>query len=142
VKRLATLAFALFVTASVIQAQQSRDPDILARIALMQGIEAATETLGDMTSGRTAFDADRAAAATLEIASLADQISAAFTAEVLDSESGALPVIWADWQGFTDQAADLATAARAVRANAVGPLRAGLADIGATCRACHSSFRQ
>ncbi len=57
----------------------------------------------------------------------------------------ALPVIWEDWQGFTDAAARLEQAAAALREAGQGGDQAGVAQafaqVGQTCSGCHQTYR-
>lgn len=62
----------------------------------------------------------------------------------LPGQTRALPAIWADIEGYVEAERDFARAAQAVQAVAGDGLdgtRPLFAELGGTCRACHSDFR-
>lgn len=123
-------------------AQDATNPVVIERMRVMSEIGAATKVLGDMVSGRTAFDETRADQAAASLVQLAGRVPGAFSEPATDPASEALPSIWANWSTFTARASDMRAAAMAVDPSSAGSLRAGLADIGGACRACHTTFRQ
>lgn len=60
-------------------------------------------------------------------------------------DTKATPAIWSDWAGFQKAAKDFETAATAVAsaasANNIDGVKAGFAQLGATCGACHDKYR-
>lgn len=123
-------------------AQDARNPVVAERMRLMSDVGAASKILGDMVSGRTTFDQARAAQAAATLVQLSNRMPDAFAAQETDPASDALPSIWENWSTFTARAETLRAAVQAVDPSSAGSLRAGLADIGGACRACHTTFRK
>ncbi|SDW69906.1 Cytochrome c556 [Roseicitreum antarcticum] len=130
------------VAAVPVRAQQASNPVVAERMRLMSDIGAASKIMGDMVSGRSAFDAARAAQAASTLAQLSSRVPDAFTANETDPASEALPSIWANWSTFTARADAMRTAAQNIDTSSEGGLRAGLAELGGACRACHTTFRE
>lgn len=124
------------------RAQQASNPVVAERMRLMSDIGAASKVMGDMVSGRTAFDAARAAGAASTLAQLSARVPDAFTANETDPASDALPSVWANWPTFLARADAMRAAAQNIDTASQSGLRAGLADLGGACRACHTTFRQ
>ena len=61
------------------------------------------------------------------------------------ADSFALPALWASQDDFLTKVADLNTAAAAMQVAAatdVEGVKAGMAQLGAACSACHKAYRQ
>lgn len=123
-------------------AQEVKNPIVAERMRLMSDIGAASKILGDMVSGRTTFDQARAAQAAETLTQLSGRMPDAFAAPETDPASDALPSIWQNWSAFSARAETLHAAVKSVDPSSTGSLRAGLADIGGACRACHTNFRR
>lgn len=117
------------------------NPAVQARVEVMDTIRRNTAVLGDMASGKSAFDAAAAQAAQGALADAAGQIAVRFEAPETDPASEARPEIWHNWDDFVTRAEVLVTAAEALDASDLGSLQAGMRDVGGTCRACHSDYR-
>ncbi len=117
---------------------------VLARMDAMKAIGDATKVLGEMAKGTTAFDVEAARAAAETIASHAAETPVLFEAREDDPKSEALPGIWENFEDFTAKAADLQALAGdlAMGLDTPDALRAGLGDLGATCKACHTEYRE
>lgn len=118
-----------------------RDPQVKARMELMDTIAASTKTLGDMASGKVAFDATAATAAKTALADAAAKVPAAFEPQATDPVSEARPEIWTNWADFVTKSEALLTAAEAVGTTSAETVGAGLGAIGGSCKACHSAYR-
>ncbi len=137
-------AAALIALATAVQAADPTEPHVVERTKSMKTIGQNTKLLGDMAKGSTDFDAAAAQAAATAIAAEAAQIATLFETEADDPASEAKPVIWTQYDDFTAKAADLervaSAAAGSIQAKAdLGP---ALGELGAACKACHSTYRE
>ncbi|MFN3643514.1 MAG: c-type cytochrome [Gemmobacter sp.] len=122
-------------------AQEATLPEVKARKQQMQEQRMAVAVLGDMASGKTAFDAGAAAAAKAALAELGVGIPAKFEAEVTEAASKAKPEIWMMWDDFVVKSEALTVAANALDASSLDGVRAGMPAIGGSCQACHQLYR-
>lgn len=136
-----TLAFGLIALAGAAAAQQAANPVVRDRMAAMDTIRVNTGVLGNMASGRAAFDADAAIAAKTALAAVAAELPALFEAPETDPLSKASARIWSDYAGFTREAEVLLTAAEALDTSSLDGIKAGMGAVGGTCRACHQAYR-
>lgn len=141
-----TIAFTgLLAVASVAWAHSGvKDQDVMARMNLMSDIAENVKLIGAMAKGETPFDADKVNAALDQIAEQSKTIPAMFENRAQDPKSEALPVIWEDWQGFVDRATDgeKAAARLAGSVSSRDDLGQVLGKIGASCKACHETYRK
>ena len=114
---------------------------VKARMMLMDGVKAATGTLGAMGKGEMAFDADKAGEARQALIDHAAKIPAAFEAQEMDPKSTALPAIWENWADFEMKAQAMGAAAEELDTSDLGWVQAGMGDLGGTCAACHKAYR-
>ena len=140
----AALGATLTIASATDAHSDASNPAVKARMEAMKVIGAQTKVLGDMAKGATAFDAAAAQAAAATMAAEAAKIPALFEPQEDDPESEAKPIIWDQWDDFAAKAMDLENAATAAQASltdagAVGP---ALGQIGGTCKACHSTYRE
>ncbi len=136
---LSGLALAAIVGAA--GAQEATLPEVKARKEQMQAQRMAVAVLGDMASGKTAFDAAAAAKAKADLAALGAQIPARFEAEVTEAASKSKPEIWMMWDDFVTKAEALTAAAEALDAGSLDGVKAGMPAIGGACQACHQAYR-
>lgn len=129
------------LSAGVVFAGKSTDPDAVARQTLMGTIGMNTKVLGDIAGGKVAFDAAAAEAAKAAIVEAAAKIPATFEAQGTDAESKAKPDIWTNWEDFLTKADGLAKAAAALDATTVEGVQAGMAGVGGACKDCHSKYQ-
>lgn len=132
---------ALAAVVGVAGAQEATLPEVKARKEQMQGQRMAVAVLGDMASGKTAFDAAAAAKAKADLAAFGAQIPAKFEAEVTEAASKAKPEIWMMWDDFVVKAEALTAAAEALDAASLDGVKAGMGAIGGACQACHQAYR-
>lgn len=124
------------------QAHQGvKNPVVKARMDLMTEIQKDTRLLGDMAKGKAAFDAQRAAAARAALIAAAARIAPAFEPAATSPKSEAAPEIWTDWDDFTDRAARMETAAKALDPGSLDGLRGTLPALGRSCGGCHDAYR-
>ncbi|MEL6806937.1 MAG: cytochrome c [Pseudomonadota bacterium] len=139
------VAVALAVCATSVLAHSGvKNPAVMARMHGMTLISDNVKVLGTMAKGQVAFDAASARAAAQAIADHAAQSVDLFAADETDPKSEALPAIWTDFDDFTIKAEALETAAADLAASvqSLEDVRAAMPKIGATCKACHSKYRE
>ncbi|WP_138465301.1 cytochrome c [Poseidonocella sp. HB161398] len=142
--RILVASAALSALSFAVQAAEPTDPHVIERTQAMKTIGKNTKILGDMAKGAVAFDAAAAQEAAATIAATATEVPSLFETEADDPASEALPVIWTQYDDFTTKAADLEMAASAAAESiqAQADLGPALGQIGAACKACHSTYRE
>ncbi|MDA7429370.1 cytochrome c [Primorskyibacter aestuariivivens] len=118
-----------------------KNKTVLERMDGMKALAEQVKVLGDMAKGKTAYDADRAAAARTALIEEAAKVTAEFEAPETDPKSEALPVIWSDWDGFVSDARALENAVAALDTGSLDGVRAGLGAVGQSCSGCHEDYR-
>lgn len=142
VMRLVVLPAALAVIASVATAHRGvEDPEVMARMNLMEEVAAAFAPLSAMAKGERAFDAEVAARAARTLSTGAAMTPALFRSPADDPKSEAKRVIWDDFPDFEAKSAAMGAAADAFAPTTLAELRADLPTLGATCLACHQNYR-
>lgn len=131
----------LVLSASVVFAGKSTDPDAKGRQDLMDTVGMNTGILGDMAGGKAEFDAAKAEAAKAAIVEAAAKIPAVFEPKGTDAESKAKPDVWTNWDGFLAGAGKLGTAAKALDATSLEGIQVGMAGLGGACKNCHTEFK-
>lgn len=119
-----------------------KSPQVLARMHGMEAIAEATKTVGLMVKGETPFDIVAARAALAQIARHAADIPAQFRDRADDPKSEARETIWTNWDHFVAEAEALAAIAVSAEVREKDHLRAIVEQISATCRSCHSAYRE
>lgn len=114
---------------------------VLERMEGMTKLAGAVKVLGNMAKGATAFDPGLAAEAKAALVQSAAQVAAQFEAPETDPKSEALPVIWSDWDGFTQDADALERAVATLDTGTLDGVRAGLGAVGQSCSGCHERYR-
>ncbi|SMX49908.1 c-type cytochrome [Maliponia aquimaris] len=140
-----TLALTLIALGTAALAHTGvQNRDVMARMVVMSTIGDQMKLIGSMAKGEAAFDADAVNAALIEIAAQSAQIPSMFETKALDPKSEALPAIWERFDSFTKQAREAESVAErlAGTVTAVDDLGPVLAQVGETCKACHTTFRK
>lgn len=119
-----------------------QNPAVMARMHLMSSIAEATKVLGQMASGKTAFDTNRAAQAQAQLRTLSGDVAAAFAAPETDPKSEALPRIWSEPPAFAAEVAEMQDVIAALDVRDPASLQAGVAALSQSCRSCHRGFRK
>lgn len=137
-----TVTFCLIFAAGAAFAKDGvTNPVVKERMDLMQVIRQNTGVLGDMASGKAAFDATAAATAKAALAAAAGEIPAKFEAEETDPVDEAKTDIWMMFDEFTLKAEALVTAAEAVDVASLEGLQGSMRAVGGSCQSCHETFR-
>lgn len=129
-------------TATLSWAADATNPPVKARQEAMDKIGKNTKLISEMAKGEQAFDSAAASAAAAAIAETADTVPALFEEQADDPESTAKAAIWEDFDGFSDKAMALKTAALAADMSSEDALKASLMEIGKTCKSCHDDYRE
>lgn len=147
---LAAVAVSIFASGAF--AQDAEDPfadAVEMRHGLMLQMSTDLGKLGAMAKGEAAFDALLAGKAAANISAIASVLSMdqfpAGSEYQASADSFALPALWTSQDDFLTKVADLNTAAAAMQLAAVTDvegLKAGMAQLGGACSACHKSYRQ
>lgn len=147
---LAAVAVSVFASGAI--AQDAEDPfadAVETRHGLMLQMQADVAKMGVMAKGEAEYDAAVAGLAAANIAAIASVLSMdqfpAGSEYQASADSFALPALWPSQDDFLTKIADLNTAAAAMQTAAatdVEGLKAGMAQLGAACSACHKAYRQ
>lgn len=137
----AAAILATFATGAAFAAGEASDPTVKERIELMKGIAGATRALGDMASGKVAFDAAAAESAKAALESAAAQIGTKFETPATDPVSESKPEIWTNWDDFLSHAVALSKISSGIDTSSADGIKASMGQIGATCKSCHSDYR-
>lgn len=135
-----TLALALAGTMAL-AATEAQDPDVKARIALMQEMKSATGTLADMASGKVPFEGAQAEAIIEALRAAADRVEPAFKPRADDPASEALPDIWHSPAEFRQKTNRLVKATQELEGGSAAGLADGLQTVTAACKDCHGRFK-
>jgi cytochrome c556 len=151
-KRVFLAAAVMASVATVSIAQDAEDPfadAVEMRHGLMLQMATDIGKLGAMAKGEAPYDAAVATKASANIAAIASVISMdqfpAGSEYPASADSFALPALWSSQDDFLTKVADLNTAAAAMQVAAatdVEGVKAGMAQLGAACAACHKAYRQ
>lgn len=118
-------------------------PEAIARAAAMKEIGRNSKLLGDMAGGKSAYDAAAADAAKAALMAAPGSIVTAFATEGSpDPASEAAPAIWTSWDDFLVKTAALEQAASGLDTGSAEAIKTGMGAIGASCKGCHSVYRE
>ncbi|MDG1936308.1 MAG: cytochrome c [Paracoccaceae bacterium] len=113
------------------------------RMKAMSEISDNMRVLGKMMKGIEDFDLEAAQSAIGNIAVLAAQTPEMFKIEAVDPHAEAKPEIWTNFDDFVEKALTLENVALDIGSSLTGEegLRNAMMSLGATCKACHSLYR-
>ena len=116
---------------------------VKARMKAMSEISDNMRVLGKMMKGIEDFDLEAAQSAIGNIAVLAAQTPEMFKIEAVDPHAEAKPEIWTNFDDFVEKALALENVALDIGSSLTGEegLRNAMMSLGATCKACHSLYR-
>ncbi|MBT9384097.1 cytochrome c [Pseudooceanicola sp. CBS1P-1] len=141
-RQIFALSLGLLAVAAGVQAKEGvANAAAGKRMDLMDEIRASFAVIGGMAQGKTAFDADAAAAARAKLLEDAAMIPAVFKPEESDPKSKAAPAIWEDWDEFTEHAGALETAVQGLDTASLDTVKAGFGPVAKSCGSCHGEFR-
>ncbi len=138
----------LIATASIAGSHSAKDlePPVAARHFQMQMVGYHIGILGAVAKGEMEYDAEMVSAAATNIAALANMERATLwiegTEQGATKGSRAKAEIWSDSEGFAARFDAMADAATVLAAAAdLDAVRAGMGDLGGSCKACHEKYR-
>lgn len=134
-------AFSAF-TFSAFAHSEVKDEHVAKRMELMSAMAAQTKLLGGMMKKQIEFDALKANAALSSIAELAAATPEAFETQATDPKSEAKAIIWEEFEAFTKLAEELEAKAEGANIEAHEDIKGAMMAIGASCKACHSEYRE
>jgi len=137
------------VATSALADGHAGNPAVKARKAHMQLYAFNLGILGNMVQGKADYNAETAAAAAADLASLSSMTQANYwpqgtDSEALPGETRALPIGWTEFQGAIDISMELAAASASmaeVAGNGLEALQGAFGPAAATCGACHKVYR-
>jgi len=135
---------ALGLTAGVALAHSGvQNPAVMARMVNMSSIADQMKVLGAMAKGQSDFELSTAQTALKEISLLSGATQSHFAAPETDPKSEARPEIWTSFEDFTKRSKDLEALALGLAGSVTNleTLRAGMGQLAASCKACHSQYR-
>jgi len=113
------------------------------RMEVMKDVGAVMKELGAMVKGDVGSDASTVARRAGDLSAHAVDMPGLFPEGSMHGPSEALPQIWEDFEGFSQIASDLESAAANLSAvTDATALPAALGAAGKTCKACHSDYRK
>ncbi|MCY6382644.1 c-type cytochrome [Hoeflea prorocentri] len=142
-----TAVFAFCLCSGLALAHSGATGIVKERMDAMKDIAAQMKQIGAMIKGERAYSAAVAASAAAVIAEHAALMPSQFPDGSNEHPSEALPVIWSDWDRFTQSADELTIAATTLsdvvgRATSVEEIQVQFTAVGRTCSACHEAFRK
>lgn len=136
------LTVALALVGGIVYAADSiNNPEVRARVELMQGFKAQTKLLSEAATGARPFDTAQVAATMAALQQGADKVSSAFRPHADDPASQALPEIWANPAEFRQKATKLGKVVAALDGADAGSLAGTLDPVMAACKDCHGRFK-
>lgn len=138
------LGFAAIVaTPTLVLAHSGATGVVKKRMETMKDVGAVMKELGAMVKGDASFDASTVARRAADLKTHAAGMPALFPEDSIHGPSEALPKIWEDFEGFSEIASDLESAAVELSSvTDVTTLPRALGAAGKTCKACHSDYRK
>ena len=119
------------------------DPLVKARMANMKVIAASMKSLAKVSRGRVPFEANEVKEILSRIEKSAAMTPATFEVYATDPTSEAATEIWDNFEDFTAKASNLEVTANKFLMMVESKEQVGdaLKALGATCKSCHSKYR-
>ena len=140
-KNLVLLTLGLGIATAALAHDGVKNAGVMARMDAMSMSKSAIGVLGDMASGKTAFDATKAAQAKSDLQFVAAATLSLFKEPHSDPKSEALPAIWDNWPDFVAKNDAYEMAVGALDATSQTGLQQTMPKLGATCLSCHQDYR-
>ena len=138
------LVISMLAASTALAHEGVKNPAVKARMDSMSAIAENVKTLSLMVKGDEAFDIENAQLSLSKIADHAAQTPALFEAQEDDPKSEAKDEIWSNFEDFSDEAFALETIALRLSTSisSTEDLGPALRELGASCKACHSMYRE
>lgn len=123
---------------------QSASPDVEARENIMKDWGNAVGIMGDMIEAPDTFDAAKFQEQAAYLADSADSPWTHFQDE--NAVGGAMETVWSDADGFSSKVDNFKQATDALNqaaqgASSAADVQPAFAEVGASCKACHTDYR-
>lgn len=143
-KRCIAVGVILAISTAALAHQGVQNLAVKARMDGMRAIAENLKTIGMMARGATEFDAEAAKAAAAAIASHASDVPKLFEANETDPKSEARQEIWTNFEDFRAKASVLENVAVGLSTSIAAPedLGPAMGSLGASCKSCHSIYRE
>lgn len=146
IKKAAVGGLAACAVAGVALAHDGATGMVMQRMEAMKEIGSGMKVIAAMVKGEKAFDGAAVEAAANVIAGHAKHMPHMFPEGSLDKPTEALPVIWTQWDRFTELSSQLERdalelAAAGKSAGSVEEILPLLGKVGNSCKECHQDFR-
>lgn len=139
--RLSLVAALVLGAGMALASGTAQNPEVQARMALMQKMKEATKLFADMAEGKAPFEAAALEAAIEQFRSDADRVEVLFKPRADDPASEALPDIWNAPGEFRQKVSRMVKAANGLEAGSPAALGESLAPVMAACKDCHGRFK-
>ena len=138
------LVISMLVASTALAHEGVKNPAVKARMDGMSAIAENMKTLSLMFKEDVAFDLENAQLSLSKIANHAAQTPALFEAKEDDPKSEAKDEIWSNFEDFSNEALTLEAIALKLSTsiNSSEDLGPALRELGASCKACHSMYRE
>lgn len=141
-RRWMTLSAALCFGTAVFAHSGVKDPQVMARMHVMEDIARETKALSAYANGSVAFDIAQVQRIGQALSNHAQASLTLFKPPATDPKSEAKAIIWTDWEGFVAANQLMMDAAKSVQeATSPEALQASFRALGQSCKACHKSYR-
>ena len=116
------------------------------RMDNMKAIAGQMKVLGTMMKGATAFDSEVAKQSANALENHASHVTKLFKERNMDHPSEALPLVWDDWEGFSELAnrmtQDSTELSTLIASGAeLDALRPAFGKVAKSCQDCHQKYR-
>ena len=142
--RAAAVAIVAVSVATLALAHEGATGVVKDRMDLMKQQQKDMKLIGEMAKGKQPFDSAKAADAARDISLTAQKIRELFPQGSEGHPSDALPLIWQEWDRFTNSAKDLGSAADTLASSLEGKnqnWKAAFQKVTDACKSCHEDFR-
>lgn len=143
--RFRAVCFCALISVSAAFAHQGvQNAAVMARMEGMSAIAEKLKLIGKMSKGATTFDRVAAQEAVAAIARHASEIRPLFEPNESDPKSEAKAAIWEQFDDFSEKASDLEAVATRIAGSLddEADLKAAMVDLGKSCKACHSIYKE
>lgn len=138
------IACAVAMTTGAALAHQGATGVIKTRMDAMKAMADALKPVGAMAKRQRSYDAKAVAKAATVVRERAAEIPKLFPVQSVSPVSEALPLIWAEWDRFLEDARGLDRAASALAAASADEAawKPAFTELAKACKGCHERYRE
>ena len=131
------------ITAASMASAEDMDIVVKARMAAMKDIGSNMKSLAQIMRGREGFSKDKVKEILANLEDTASRTPSLFETYAINNRSEAGTEIWENFDDFTQKAQDLQGVSRTLKMTiqTKEQLPDAMKALGATCKACHSKYR-